>query len=294
MIEAESVAVVSDKGHKRRWGVGQFLYRQDGKKLTIQGKYVLIGMAMVFLTSTMLILIRGPTEMELRSPITFEGITANNTLIDVPGSALGSVFGRSSRAKGKGAEALRYGGLEVIKRNSALQIPPGTFGKAKLTSGASNGLVKAAFSEDLTFNGEVLVEVGTTLVGTGSSTEDRLLVDFTKMVFKDGTVQSVRAQACDTADQMVGLQGSKVSRYGAALGAGIGLNFAGGLAQGLQENSVTNGIAVKKTDLGNAALNGASTASIDESKALLEKWKTQKTIIQVPSGTDICVIFSGE
>jgi hypothetical protein len=187
-----------------------------------------------------------------------------------------------------------FTGLEVIRRVTSVQIPPGAIAKAELVSGASNGPVKARLIEPLSFNSDVLAETGTILVGNGSSTEDRLLIDFGKMVLKDGSVQNIRAQACDASDQMVGIKGSKVSKYGAALAAGIGLNFAGGMAQGLQETQVQNGVVTKKTDLNNAALNGAASASIEQTKDILEKWKQQKTIIEVKRGTEICLIFSGD
>lgn len=294
MTEESTVQAARDTGHKKRWGIGRFLYRQDGKKLTVRGKWVLGLIAGAFGLSTMLVLIKGPTQLEIRSPISFEGLVSNTSSVEVPGAANESASARAARAKRANTVIRRFGGLEVVKRDTALQIPPGSIAKARLISGASNGLVKAQLIEDLSFNGEMLAEVGTIVVGNGSSTEDRLMIDFGKMVLKDGTVQSVRAQACDSSDKMVGLKGSKVSKYGAALAAGIGLNFAGGLAQGLQETQVQNGMVTKKADLKNAALNGAASASIEQSKDILEKWKQQKTVIEVKSGTEICLIFAGD
>ncbi len=294
MIEESVVQVVRDSGHKNRWGIGQYLYRQDGKKLTVQGKWVLSMTAGFFLLSTMLVLIKGPTQMELRSPIAFEGTVSNTSSVEVPVAAHQDAKSRQARLRGSITTVRRFTGLEVIRRNTALQIPPGSIGKARLVSGGSNGIVKASLIETLSLNGEVLVESGSVLVGNGSSTDDRLLIDFGKMVLKDGSVQTVRAQACDVSDQMVGIKGSQVSKYGTQLAAGIGLNFAGGLAAGLQETTVQNGIATRKTDLRNAALNGAATASVEQSKEILEKWKQQKSVIQVKSGTEICLIFSGD
>src|SRR5258708_23025540 len=120
------------------------------------------------------------------------------------------------------------------------------------------------------------------------------MVEFTKMVFADGAIEAIKAQACDKDDQSIGLKGSKVTKHASLLAAGIGLNFLGGLANGLQESEVQSGIALKKTDLKNAALNGASKATIEESKDIMERWKQQKTVIEVKSGTEICVIFTGE
>lgn len=292
MTDVEQVKVRRDTGHKERWGVGRHLYRQDGKKLTIKGRYVLGLVAAVFTITSIMALLR-PIKLDIRSPIVFNGVVTPTSTIEVPQATDRSEVER--RNKGGVAQVVRhYAGLQVVSRPRLGQIPPGTTVRAKLVTGASNGLVKAALIESFTVNGDGIADVGTVLIGNGSSTEERLLVDFSKLVFRDGTVQNVKAQACDQEDQTVGIRGSKVGKYASMLAAGIGLNFAGGLADGLQESEVQNGVAVKKSDLKNAALNGAAKASIEQSKEIMEKWKQQKTVIQVKGGTEICIIFDGE
>lgn len=290
MNEVIAVKKERDNGIKDAWGAKQIFYDQDGKKLTLRGKVVLGLVSAAFVVSSCYLLMTGPSEMEVRSPITFNGVTSSSSSIDVPPMA---TIENTKQRKGNSAPR-QYSGLEVISRPHLGQIPPGTFVKAKFVTGASNGLVKAVLTEDLLVNGDGIANTGTVLVGTGSSTEERLMVDFNKMVFSDGTVQNVRAQACDKEDQMVGVKGSKMGKYASLLAAGVALNFAGGLAEGLQESEVRSGVAIRKPDLKNAALNGAGKASLEQSKEIIEKWKQQKTIIQVKEGTEICIIFDGE
>ena len=292
MSEIEPVKVVSDTGHKKRWGISNF-YRQDGKKLTLQGKLIGWILGVGFLVTSAFILINGPTHMELKYPIVFNGTVSNVATIEVPPAAEPNLDPKA-RNKGTGQSVQHFSGLEVVSRPRLGKIPPGTSVNAKFTAGASNGLVRAVLTETLSANGDGIADTGTVLIGNGNSTEERLMVQFNKMVFRDGTVQNIKAQACDKEDQMIGIKGSKVSKYATMLAAGIGLNFAGGLADGLQETEVQNGVAVKKSDLRNAALNGAAKASIETSKEILEKWKQQKTVIEVKEGTEICVIFDGE
>lgn len=124
--------------------------------------------------------------------------------------------------------------------------------------------------------------------------DDRLTVQFTKLVFKDGQSQNIQAQACDSSDQMVGVKGKKVSKYAVMLATGAALNFLGGVAQGLQDHQIQNGMAIKKNDLKNAALNGASKAALDQSQEILSDMKNKKSIIQVESGKEFLVLFEGE
>lgn len=295
MSDVQEVAVVRDNGHRERWGLGTFaLYRKDGKKLTLVGKRILILVGSLFTISSGFVLVRGPTEMELKSPIVFNGIVSPVSTVEVPPAADENDVRRQRSNMTVNSVPRKYSGLQVVSRPQLGKIPPGSIAKAVLVSGASNGIAKAKLTETLSFNGEGLAEEGTILVGTGSSSEERLNIEFSKMIFRDGSVQEVRAQACDFEDQTVGLKGSKVSKYASLLAASAGLNLVGGLAEGLQDNEVQNGVAVKKTDLKNAALNGAAKASLETSKEIAEKWKQSKSVIEVKAGTQICIIFSGD
>ncbi len=290
MSNVEPVSVARDVGHRNRWGMGRFLYRQDGKKLTIERRHITTGAVVVFVLTSLVAIFRGPIQ-ETRDPIGLNGVPTQGTSMEVPMAATQA----NSRRGGADVKSVqRYSGLEVVNRPFLGKIPPGTIGRARLLSGGSNGPVSAVLTAPVEVNGEAVVELGTKLFGTGSSGEDRLSISFSKFIFRNGTVQAVKAQACDMADQTVGIKGSKVGKHAALLAAGVGLNFAAGLADGLQSTEVRGGVAVRKSDLRNAALGGAAKASIEQSKAMMEEWKQQKSVIEVQPGTDICILFEGD
>jgi hypothetical protein len=299
MDEEVKVSLVGDDGHKRRWGLENLLYRKEGRKLSINAKvtawmfglFILAGSAYSTISEFF-----KPTPTENLSPIGFSeqmgSKTSESEKIQIPSG--NSEFNKPQSNGNRPKAVVYYSAPQVIGRPNLGKIPPGTMVKAKFITGASNGPLKATLAEPLSINGEEIAPEGTTLVGTGSSGEDRLTVQFTKLVFRDGKSQVVQAQACDLTDQTVGVKGKKLSKYAVLLATGAGLNFLGGVAQGLQENEVQNGVVTKKTDLKNAALNGASKAALDQSQDILTDMKNKKSVIQVDSGKEFYVLFEGE
>ena len=182
----------------------------------------------------------------------------------------------------------------MISRKGAHKIPPGSMAKAKLLTGGSNGPLKAKLIEPLIVNGEKFLSAGTILLGTGSSTEERLLIQFNKMVFQDSTYTETRASGYDYKDKIIGLKGSKVGRVALKFAANTGLKFLGGVSQSLQKVDVHGGVAVKKPSLENALLHGAGVAAIEQSNEVMEDLKEKQTIIEVPLGTHLWVVFGGQ
>jgi hypothetical protein len=295
MSEEVTVSIVKDDGHKNQWGIGNFLYRDEGMKKSLNSKALVgvVGSALIMATTcSVLTEINNNTGGENKTPIPFNEQVSNQTDIQI---RLGnSDLARPVKPKAIVQAPKSYTGLQVIMRPNIGKIPPGTIVKAKFVTGASNGPVKAVLTEPLMVNGEGLVEEGTVLIGQGSSTEDRLMIQFSKMVYKDGTFQRIQGQACDDSDQMVGVKGQKLSKYAVMLAAGAGLNFLGGMAEGLEESKIQNGVPIKKNDLKNAALHGASTAALDQSKEILSELRQSKTVIQVESGKEFYILFDGE
>ena len=289
MSEIESVKLAQDSGHKERWGLKRYFYRQDGKKLVIERKHALIAVIGTSVVSSFVAITRGPVETETRAPIEFTGLTSQVQTVDVP--AARTEDGERRRVS---VGVVRYGGMQVVRRPGYGKIPPGTMARAKLMGGASNGPVSAVLLEPVVVAGDSLVEAGTKLYGMGSSGTDRLNISFRKFIFKDGSVQDVKAVACDGEDKTVGIKGSRTGKYVTGLAAGAGLNFMAGLAEGLQQTEVQGGVAYKKNNMDNALLNGAAKASLEQSKEMIEDWKEQKKIIEVKGGTEICLLFEGE
>lgn len=295
MNEEVKVTVANDDGFKRRWGVSSLLYRNEGTKQSINskvaaglfGSFMLAGAGYSILSEFF-----KPTPTQSSGPIAFNEQVNSEERIQIP---IGnSEITKSSTEKRINKNVISYSGLQLVQRPNFGKIPAGTMVKAKFVTGASNGPLKAVLVETLYVNGEDIAPEGTTLIGNGNSNEDRLSVQFTKLVFKDGKSQLIQAQACDTSDQMIGVKGKKISKFATMLATSAVLNFLGGVAEGLQENQVQNGVAVKKNDLNNAALNGASKAAIDQSQEILSDIKNKKSIIQVESGKEFLVLFEGE
>jgi hypothetical protein len=187
------------------------------------------------------------------------------------------------------AKGPTYTGPQVIHREIA-GIPPGTLVKARLVTGASDGPVRAKLLQDVSVQGEILIESGGILLGQGTSTEERLFIRFDRMVKKDGTTLQIQAQAIDQGDRIAGLRGNKVSTELAKLGAGIGLNFVGGMSEALQETEVKGGVAVKSNSFKNALLNGATYAALDQSKEVISSYKEKAPRIEVEKGKIIYVM----
>jgi len=246
------------------------------KTMKLQDKHLGIGLLVLFVLLFLLNLIMWPREKR--------ETLAKVELKEVPRVPEEKVANESK-------PVLRVSGIEVISRPRNLSsIPPGAFFKAKLSSGASNGLVKAEVIEGLAINSEMLIPEGSSLVGQGTSSEERLFIQFNQVVFKDGTFSNFNAVACDNDDQMVGLKGSLVGNRIGRVAGGVGLGFLGGFSSGLQE---PQGYGSPKPSMKNAILNGTATTALEESRKMLSDLKNRMPIMEVKAGTEICVIASG-
>jgi hypothetical protein len=291
MNEEIKVQAVSDNTARFQWA-RNLVYRRDASKETIVPKRLWWLLGGFFGLAAFLLMVQGLRETP---PITAHTLVASmgETVVVPTKEQVTAATAAAAKASGGGKVVARFGGPQLVSR-PLMKIPPGTMVKAKLVSGASNGPVRAEVSEALTWNGEPLLPAGTILLGTGSSTDDRLNIQFTQTVFPDGSFQTAQATACDASDKIPGLKGSKLGNYALKLGASIALDFAGGLSQGLQSQQSGFGVAYAKPTLKNALLNGAATASLDQSKQIMSNLQNQVPVIEVPEGTVIYVLFQGQ
>jgi type IV secretory pathway VirB10-like protein len=272
----------------------KLLYRQDAQKVTMVPKKLWWLLGGFFGIAAFLLMVQGLGESPPVTAHALVGTVSAAEVVALPTNEQATATAATSRANASGGKrAAKFNGPQLVLR-PLMKIPPGTFAKARLVSGASNGPVRAEVSEALNWNGEPLLPAGTILVGTGSSTEDRLNIQFTQLVFPDGSFQTTQANACDDADKIPGLKGSKLGNYALKLGAGTALAFAGGLSQGLQTQHSGIGVSYAKPTLKNALLNGAATASLDQSKQIMTNLQNQAPVIEVPEGTPIYVLFQGQ
>lgn len=294
MSDEPKVELSGDDLEKQQWG-RDLLFKRDGQKLSLDTKRVIWGAGGVFLLVATLPLFESAPSATTsgESSISVPATTSSESAIPI--TPLGSNFEQENASKGAGRTGrgtVRFTGPQLIARPRNLKaIPPGTIIKAIVMSGASNGLARVETKEAVMANRDVLIESGSVLLGTGNSNEDRLMIRFDQVVFKDGTFGQINAQACDSSDKIVGLKGSKLGNRALNIAGSIGLGFLGGFSEGLQETRGEGGAVVKKPSMKNALLNGTSTAALEQSKNLMSELKDRTPVIEVPAQTPIYVIF---
>jgi len=292
-----SVELTTDNGTKGQFG--KFLKYRSGKP---RKKSVVVISVGIFAVVVIALLLSGGPEQEAvgTSGIDVPAVTAAQPVVNLPEYDRNKDIltqeenEKNARTGSRGGVAIKLTGPQLVKRPRGVKIPPGVLVKGQLLSGASNGLVKAKLLEAVVIDGERLVEPGTIAMGNGSSTEERLFVKFSKLIYRDGTLDSIQADACDESDKTPGLKGSKVGQYALKLAAGIGLNFAGGLAEGLQETQGQQGALVKPPTVKNALLNGASRAALEQSRDTMSDLKSKQPLIEVPEQTEIYILFGDQ
>lgn len=300
MSTEPEVTIETERSLKENW-FGRFFYRKDGAKLTIvRGRLRFVAAAFLIVAYIGFIVQTAETKPQMKSMfgIAKDVAAAISTYIppllarDSPKTKNGEPPNENGKAKGKRKKETRFTGPLLVTRPK-LPIPPGASAKAKLLTGGSNGSVRAELTESLQVNGEIVLAPGGVLVGTGSSTEDRLFIRFNQLIFKDGTFQTVQAQAFDPDDKLAGLKGSLLGNRAWKLAGSIGLNFVGGLSEGLQETEAKNGAAYKTPSLKNGLLNGASRAAIEASHDEMSQLRNMPPVIRVDAGHEIVVSFEG-
>lgn len=182
-------------------------------------------------------------------------------------------------------------GIQKIDRIKSGQIPQGSEVRAKLLSGASNGLVKVEVLDSLKVRGETFITASDILIGQGQSTEERLYIKFNQVVHKNGTFEPIQAQAVDNEDKIIGLNASKFARYAYKYGAAVGLNFVGGMTEGLQDRTIVGQQVVTTPNARNALLNGASKAAIEMANEQMTDLRNHPPPITIDAGQEIIVVF---
>ncbi len=183
--------------------------------------------------------------------------------------------------------------ISVVSFIGSGSIPPGAETNAVLLSGATNGMIKAQLTEALKVDGVSLLDAGTLLIGEGQSSDERLFIRFNKAVFKNGKFIRVSAQGYDISDKILGLKGSRVGDYTMKLAASSGLYFLSGLASGMKTEEIALPGQARRPQIGDAALQGVSTAASEQAKQYLEQMKNKAPLIEVKSGSVFIVTFDG-
>jgi type IV secretory pathway VirB10-like protein len=296
MNEDPKVQLTKEPGVKGQFGKSRMSYQAGGTKA--RGPVVAGSCIVLTIAVSAVVLTGSPKKDPSDQASHFLGVEVPQTVTGTPEMlSIPSAHSGDSQLKkpGKstgGGVPVKFSGPQVVSRPRNILIPPGSMVKAVLISGASDGPVKAEIKEPLMVGGETLLEVGTILMGTGRSGTDRLVIQFKKAVFRDGTSAPIDAEAADGDDKIPGIKGSRIGYRAAKLGASIGLEFVGGMSQALQDTQGQSGAVVTTPTVKNALLNGAARASIDQGQEMMNEYRNQKPVFEVSAGTVVYVLFS--
>lgn len=296
-IKEIKVEMTSDNGSNLQWGKGLF-YSQDGIKKTLSTKTIAVCGVTTFVFISTVILLQGDQDTQNgdqgKSGISSPEQSTQSAAVNIPPDSQSSHENKSTNKNGgNGKKSQIFKGPQLLTRPRTIKIPPGSMIQAALLSGGGNGPVKAQALEPLFIDGETLIEEGTIFLGNGESTEERLQIYFDQMIFKDGSFESIHAQACDANDKIAGIKGSRVGGQAVKLATGIGLSFVGGMSEGLQSMASQGGATFKKPTLRNSLLNGAETASLEQSHEIMSEIRNKPVTIEVSQGTLVFILFKG-
>ncbi len=182
------------------------------------------------------------------------------------------------------------GKIRVVNLRSIAEVPTGSEMLAILSSGATDGIVKARLTAPLIVDGEPVIPENSVLFGSGKSGEERLMVEFRKVIFPTGESFAIRAQAFDPSDKVLGLKGAIVGTRAKKMAGAMAFGFLGGMADGMQTTSGSSMFLPQRPSIRDGALAGASKAALDQSQAYMEELKRSPNIIEVKAGSDLLVI----
>ncbi len=267
------------------------VFEQDGKKKTISKK-LMRRVSISFGLLGILAILIGEPKRTIKKATEFTGWqnVGSRNLNSIPDHKTSEP---RRATKLHQVQPTKLPGPMTVLRPGANEILPGTIVKAVLQTSATDGPVKAVLIEDVVVNGEVKISSGSMVIGVGQSLESRVGIQFHKAIVNEREVLEINAVALDSEDQLVGLQASRLGSESVRLGASVGLNFVGGLAEGMKERTGVNGASVEQNTTSNALLNGAAHASLEQARSLMESTKNQKVSLMVDTGTPIFLFFNG-
>lgn len=214
------------------------------------------------------------------------GISRNNSDINPKLLTEKDLTNIISRPK---VERSLLGKIRVLSLRSISELPIGSEMKAVLASGGTDGIVKARLTQSLIVDGEPILPEKAILFGRGKSGDERLFIEFSKVILPTGESYSIRAQAFDVSDKIQGLKGAIVGTRTKKMAGAIAFGLIGGMADGSRDTSGSF-FTAKKPSARDAALAGASKAALDQSQAYIDEMKKSPNIIEVKSGSEILVI----
>ncbi len=272
-----------------RWNLKNFLYLKEGSKNKLNTKSLKIVSVLlsVIILVYQLFSSNAPVEVKDGESISIPQSMQVTTMSEPPVYKEGYSYSERE-AQRKNNKPIVVDRIKSISFSRTDKVPTGTEVEAFLSSGGSNGMVKATLSESLTVDGETIADKGSVLYGRGNSSDERLYISFSKLIKKDKTEMKIKAQAFDSKDRILGLKGSKVGDYAFKIAASSGLFFLSGVAEGLQDPG--NLMMPQRKSMRDSALQGVAQATVEQGREIVSNMNN-KTVIEVKHSTPIIVIF---
>lgn len=285
--DQEQVEIKADQGSESI-GKDKFIRASEGK-YDAEGlrSSVLVSMVLVLIVFlTMFFSSKKETKQHQRKPLS--GPDSAREQVDLGAKILTQKDLVNLIPKPKSTSS-ELGHIHVVSLRSIAEVPTGSEMQAKLSSGATDGIVKARLTAPLIVDGEPIIPENSILFGSGKSGEERLMVEFRKVIFPTGESFAIRAQAFDPSDQILGLKGAVVGTRAKKMAGAMAFGFLGGMADGLQTTSGSMFVP-QRPSVRDGALAGASKAALDQSQSYMEELKRSPNIIEVKAGSDFLVI----
>ena len=297
MEEELNVKIVKDSGDLNRWGIKRFLYRQDGQKNSLNTKILSWIMGFFVLVGAVYSMLNETQNITNRSPIQFAEIpqSQENSITILSGN---SEFNTNKSKFTKKRQINKYTGAQVIERKITMNIPPGTTVKAQLISYSSQGLAKAKILDSVKNGFEEIVPANTIIIGQSSNSNDKLLIQFTKVLAANGQSYNISGVACDISDQSIGIQGKTFGKNTLMMAADAGLNIINGLSQSLPDKAKDSLLGSGAEDSPNhwkkSLITDGTKSAIEGSQSFLNQFKNKKSTVDVDSGQEFYILFDGE
>ena len=271
-----------------------FEKKQEGLKKSTAKTFFWFLSALVLLATITPQLVSERSRQEVAEEIRAQENPQADAKMDIPGIQNEDHSYKRSKSDAKDSRLRKQTDkIKSIDLRVMKEPPPGAEVAAFLVSGGANGTVKVQTTKDLILNDETYAQAGSLLIGTGSSTDKRLYVTFTKLVSPEGKVKNIFAQAYDFKDRIRGLNGKKVSDQVFKIAASSALIFLSGLSESLQETQTSGALVGQRKSLRDAALGGVAQASSEHGRRLLDDMNNDSQI-EVQKETELVVIFDSK
>ncbi len=287
----QTEVLIEKEGRRWRWGEAGYFRTWNGLKQTVRTsalKALALPLAIVLAIMTYFFSEQKDLTETRGKPTDAPNVSYDVPVLEAPIFNEKNMPNQISQPRVKSGVV---GRIKVFNLRQLSEIPVGSEAKAILESGATNGIVKARLASAMIVDGEPVLPEGTSLFGRGKSSEERLFVEFHKAIFPSGESFSILGQAFDISDKILGLKGAFVGTRTKKMGMAIGFGFLGGMADGLQTSGTPSWGMPQKKSVRDAALAGASKASLDQSQAYIEEMKNAPNIIEVKKGTEFYLLI---